>query len=209
VLLYSHMLLRDLPEGDSRTEDLETIVAETTRCKNIVTDLLNFARENQVNAEPVDLNALLEGILEIAEKGTAQGVALVRHFAPDLPPVLADPDQLTQAFRNILENSYEAMPGGGTVEVTTSLVNEDSVRVEISDTGPGIPPEVLAHIFEPFFTTKPMGQGTGLGLALADGIVKLHRGQIRASNRLGGGATFTITIPLQGPAEAPAGGLIG
>jgi two-component system, NtrC family, sensor kinase len=199
VLLYSHLMLRQLPAGDPRREDLETIVAEADRCKGIMVALLDFARESRLNLSSFDLNELLEGVLETGRR-KYEGINFVGQFAPDLGAITADADQLTQVFKNLKENACEAMGEGGTLTVATARENGE-VRIEFLDTGPGIDASILPRIFDPFFTTKPMGQGTGLGLAIVKGIVKMHRGEVTADNRPEGGARFTVSLPRQAAAE--------
>jgi signal transduction histidine kinase len=208
VLLYSHLLLRQLPSNDPRRDDLETVVAEADRCKSIMVALLNFARENRLNLATLDLHPLLGSILDTAQRQAA-GVAFVREFGADMPSLTADADQLTQVFRNVIENACEAMSGQGTLTVTTSQPTVDSVRIEFADTGHGLDEAILPQIFDPFFTTKPMGHGTGLGLALARGIVKMHRGDIVARNRPEGGAAFIITLPREVVQEDSSQEVIG
>lgn len=201
VLLYSHLVLRQMPTSDPRRQDLETIVEEATRCRTIIVALLNFARQNRLTLSTFDLNALLESTLATESRKT-DDLQVITDLAPNLPPVTADSEQLTQVFRNIIGNAMEAMGGAGTLSVRTALENGGQVRIQFADSGPGIPPEALPHLFDPFFTTKPPGQGTGLGLAIAKGIVKMHRGDITAENGPEGGAVFTIILPLDSSAEA-------
>jgi two-component system NtrC family sensor kinase len=127
-------------------------------------------------------------------------VKIVKQLAADLPTLQADPAQLMQVFVNLLNNAADAMPEGGTITVATRLEAGRSVRIEITDTGRGIPEENLSKLFTPFFTTKPVGKGTGLGLSIVYGIIKMHRGQIGVKSRVGQGTTFQITLPLA-PAE--------
>jgi signal transduction histidine kinase len=196
VLLYGHMMLKQLRSGDSHREDLQTIVSEAMRCKNIVVDLLNFARQTGAATRPFDVNALLDGIVELALAGRAGRVTVERSLAPDLPELVGDPEQVTQALMNIVENALDAMPEGGALHLRTRLGDARDAVVEVSDTGPGIPEDVLPRIFDPFFTTKPVGQGTGLGLAIARSIIKAHSGEVEAGNTPGGGARFTIRLPF-------------
>ena len=196
------MMLRQSSQDDPRRDDLQTIVSEAMRCKHIVVDLLNFARQSRMTAKPFDLNMLLGGTLEVGLHNQGDRVHLTREFASDLPRITGDPDQITQVFLSIIENACDAMPGGGSLTVTTQRAGKDSVRISIADTGEGISEEALARIFDPFFTTKPMGQGTGLGLAIAKGIVKVHSGDITAANRPEGGACFEVTLPISDPTGA-------
>jgi two-component system NtrC family sensor kinase len=141
----------------------------------------------------------------------AAKVTLKRDLAPDLPVVQADASQLRQVLINLTGNAVDAMPDGGELTVrTTNLPEQDSIRIDVSDTGCGIAEENLPRLFEPFFTTKPPGSGTGLGLSIVYGIVKMHRGQISVQSRVGAGSTFSITLPVRtrshdGGAEAGEG----
>jgi signal transduction histidine kinase len=119
----------------------------------------------------------------------------VTRLTPDLPSIQADPLQLRQVFLNLMSNAAEAMPGGGTLTLTTHKgPSSGLVTVEVQDTGVGISEENMKKVFTPFFTTKPIGKGTGLGLAIIYGIVKMHRGQISLQSQLGQGTKFTIVL---------------
>jgi len=204
ILLYSDILYKEAAEDDSRRDDLQMIVKETNRCKVIVRDLLNFARQTKVMAQPTDLNQLLEKLA--AEQGKHPGfknIEIVLQLDPALPTIQADPLQLQQVFINLMTNAAEAMEAKdkGTLTITTrEAPYGQGVEVAITDSGVGISEENKAKLFTPFFTTKPVGKGTGLGLAIVYGIVKMHRGQIQAESEEGKGTTFTITLPLRMPA---------
>ena len=206
ILLYGHLMMRQLPVTDARREDMEVIVGEAARCKRIVADLLAFARENRLDVRRFDLNDLLDGVIARAEPAVGERIVLMREFARDLPPIVADPEQTTQVFTALVENACEAMDRGGTLTVATRLWDDKTVEVQLADTGHGISDEAMSHIFEPFFTTKPMGQGTGMGLAITAGIIRRHQGTIVAANRPGGGAEFTVRLPVAGQVESPAVG---
>jgi two-component system NtrC family sensor kinase len=200
ILLLSDVMYKETQERDSHREDLEMIIKETTRCKNIVSDLLNFSRQQQVLAQQTDLHDLMEKTIQETEIRPAfEGVQIIRQFSPDLPIIQADPDQLQQVFTNLLNNAAEAMEGGGTITLTTRSVDSQWVEIKISDTGIGISEENLGKLFTPFFTTKALGKGTGLGLSIVYGIIKMHRGQIHVSSQVGVGTTFTITLPRSLP----------
>jgi len=198
ILLFADTLHREAGEKDGRQEDLKMIVQETLRCKKIVSDLLNFARQQDVLAQETDVHDVLRQAIDSVrhQPGFAQ-VQIVQNFSPDLPHIQADPFQLVQVFMNLLNNSTEAMPEGGTVTIETRRADrQQAVEIVVTDTGSGIPEENLGKLFNPFFTTKPLGKGTGLGLSIVYGIVKMHRGQIFVESQLGKGATFTITLPV-------------
>ena len=201
VLLYSHLVLSQLPAHDAHRDDLQTIAAEATRCRNIIVALLNFARQDRLTLSTFDLNALLDSLLA-TETPKLAGIEVVTELAPDLPQLTADADQLTQVFRNIIENAREAMSGSGRLKVSTGRDGSTGVQVMFSDAGPGIAADVLPHVFDPFFTTKPVGHGTGLGLAMARGIVKMHHGDITAANSETGGAVLTVHLPFETPLDS-------
>ncbi len=198
ILLFADTLHREAGEEDRRREDLKMIVQETLRCKKIVSDLLNFARQQDVLAQECDVHDILQQAISSVshQQGFAQ-VQIVQNFASDLPHIQADPFQLVQVFVNLLNNSTEAMPQGGTVTIETRRTHhQQAVEIAVTDTGGGIPEENLGKLFNPFFTTKPLGKGTGLGLSIVYGIIKMHRGQIFVKSQLGKGATFTIILPV-------------
>jgi two-component system NtrC family sensor kinase len=211
ILLYSDILLKETGPDSPYRADLEVIVNETKRCKGIVLDLLEFARQNQVVAQPTDLNALIEQVVELERKRfEGSAVEITHQLDPNLPTIEADPGQLMQVVVNLIENGVDAMPQGGTLTLRTRNDPKGMVTLEAEDTGTGIPAENLGKLFTPFFTTKPVGKGTGLGLAIIYGIIKMHRGQINVRSEVGKGTLFTIQLPirLQGSRntnQAPSG----
>jgi len=204
VLMYAHMLLEEAAEEDPELgEDLRMIAEQADRCKTIVSGLLDFARQNKVVREPVDLPDLVEktiGVMEVPE-----GVEIGKESSMDRPTAFLDGGQIAQVLTNLLTNALAAVdPGEGRVRVLLED-SENEVHIAVEDNGKGIPRENLEKIFEPFFTTKKMGMGTGLGLAVTYGIVKMHRGQIEVESnadpdRGDTGTAFSITLP-RGDAE--------
>ena len=201
ILLFSDIVLQDLPEGTQGREDVQMIAQEAHRAKEIVTALLNFARQQKVWAQPTALDTTLHELIERARHQPAYDhVQIVEQIAPDLPQIEADPAQLPNVFVNLMDNAADAMPEGGTLTMQASLSQDrGSVVVQVTDTGRGIPLENTKQIFSPFFTTKPLGQGTGLGLSIAYGIVKMHHGTIQVKSQVGEGTTFTVTLPVRQP----------
>ena len=197
ILMYAHILREDLAgrtESERQLEDIDRIIHESERSRSIVKGILNFAREEKVDREPTDINALLSEAIEAARALEAAGQVRVELDLDDaLGLCRVDRRQMRQVFDNIIKNAIEAMPGGGSLTVE-SRKGVGQFTVAISDTGPGIPVENLPRLFSPFFTTKPAGKGTGLGLVVCYGIVKMHGGTIEAANRPGGGARFEITV---------------
>jgi two-component system, NtrC family, sensor kinase len=201
ILLFSDIVLKDLPEDAPAREDIHMIAQEAHRAKETVTALLNFARQQKVWAQPTSLGTMLHDLAErLRHQPKAEHVGFVEEIAPDLPPIEADAAQLENVFANIIDNALDAMPEGGTVTLRAApTTDRQSVVAEIEDTGCGIPAEGLNRIFSPFYTTKPLGQGTGLGLAIAYGIVKVHHGTIHVRSQVGKGSTFSVTLPIRLP----------
>lgn len=198
ILLFADILLKETPLDDPKREDLQMIIQEATRCKTIVADLLNFARQQDVLAKDTDLHGLIDQVIESLQlKPDFNGIEIYRDFDANVPEIQADPDQLKQVFINLLDNAAEAVEGCGTIEINTRLVDPAWVEIKISDTGCGIPRENMKKLFTPFFTTKPPGKGTGLGLSIVYGIIKMHRGQISAQSSVDQGTTFTIMLPVR------------
>ena len=197
ILLFADTLHQEAAENDPRREDLRMIVQETLRCKKIVSDLLNFARQQDVLAQECEVPEILEqAISSVSNQESFGQVRIVRNFASDLPLIQADPFQLLQVFVNLLNNAAEAMPQGGTLTLETRGIPEQGVEIVVADTGCGISEGNLAKLFTPFFTTKPVGKGTGLGLSIVYGIIKMHRGQIGVKSEAGRGTAFTVTLPV-------------
>ena len=201
VLMYAHLLLEE-QEGEPRVqEDLETIVREADRCKKIVSGLLNFARQTKVLRQSVHVPKLVERICR--QLPPPVGVTVqIEQITPD-PFADLDADQVAQVLTNLITNAYGAMPHGGELTVRTEG-SEDWVHLCVIDTGVGIPAENIEKIFEPFFTTKQMGEGTGLGLAVVYGIVKMHGGDIRVRSHADPnagptGTVFTVRLPRRVP----------
>ncbi len=212
VVTYSKVLMRRWAArpaaGDESTDNLqilEAIASESTRCGEIVSNLLLFARRTGSRMEPTDVNEVIDRALFLIKH--KMDLAQARgdlHLAPDLPHVMCDPAQIEQAVLALCINAVEAMPHGGRLIVRTAVAEAGGVRIVIEDTGVGMDEVVRAHIFEPFFTTKGEGEGRGLGLGLAVvyGIVQRHNGTIDVASEPGQGTRFTVFLPL---APAPDG----
>ena len=198
ILLYSDILLNEIPPDSSQKKDLEIIINETKRCKWIVSTLLEFARHNQVNAQSTDLNCLIQYVVEVEEKHFEEElIEFKTEFDKNLPEIQIDPGQIQQVLFNLIENAIEAMPKGGSITIRTRNEPAEMVTIEIEDTGVGIPPEQLSLLFKPFYTTKPMGKGVGLGLSIVYGIIKLHRGQVSVQSSADTGTKFIIQLPIK------------
>jgi two-component system NtrC family sensor kinase len=198
ILAYAQVLERGVG-GEDAAKALETITREAKRASRIVGKLLAFGRQGQAERIPSDVNQALRDTVDLRRYALRmQEIKLAVSLMPDPPLVLADPFQLQQVFINLLANAEQAVAhkdGERRVAIATE-VRGNAFIVTISDNGPGIAPESLPHIFNPFFTTKPRGAGTGLGLSISDGIIREHRGVLRARSEPGQGATFEIELPL-------------
>ncbi len=199
ITLYAQLMMEEYKLEDPAMEDLQRILKDAQRCSNTVKELLEFARQTRQEMRPHDMNQAISRTLFLLEnQAIFQNIEIEKNMLPALPMIPGDIQQLNHVFMNIILNAAEAMEGSGKLSVTTGLKPDgDGITIEISDTGPGIPEEVLPHIFEPFYTTKEEGKGTGLGLSLAYRIVETHRGRLTAANRSEGGATFVIELPLK------------
>jgi two-component system NtrC family sensor kinase len=196
ILTYSSLLLKEKKEGDPDREDLEVIVNETNRCKNIVKGLLDYARQTAPQKVLSDINELVTKSIDlISHQASLQNVMVEKKTHPDLPKIMIDLGQIQQVFINILLNAIEAMPQGGTLTVWTGIV-DDMIAVRFTDTGVGIPKENLPKILDPFFTTKEQGKGTGLGLSVSYGIIERHKGKLEVKSKVGKGTTFTVKLPV-------------
>jgi two-component system NtrC family sensor kinase len=199
VLIYSHLLLEETDKDSSQYANLKKIVKETTRCKDIVKGLLEFARPRDPEMILTDINETVDRSLSIMERQALfQNINLRKNYSADLPKIIADSAQLQQVFMNIIINAAEAMDGDGTLIIRTLLEEGGkSIQIEFTDTGHGIKEEDRKRLFEPFFSTKEVGKGTGLGLAISYSIIQKHEGEIRVSSQEGKGSTFTVIIPVK------------
>jgi len=185
----------DLPEQASR--DLTRIAAAALHSREIVRKLSLFARQAPTRREPMHLSRVVtEGLFLLEARCAKESIHLVLTLEENLPPVEADPGQMTQVLMNLVVNAIQSMPDGGELRITTHH-RGDTVGLTVSDTGGGIPPEALERIFEPFFTTKDVGEGTGLGLSVVHGIVAAHGGTLQVESNPGVGTTFSVEIPVE------------
>ncbi|MHB8501959.1 MAG: PAS domain S-box protein [Candidatus Acidiferrales bacterium] len=204
ILGFTDLLLENPEVPASAREDLQIILQETQRTKDIVQDLLSFARQRPVQREPVQVNTVLRQTIKLRSYDFAShGVEVTEEFDETLAPALGDAQQLQQVFLNILNNAYDAVQETGRRGRITIRTEHggNSVQVVVTDNGTGIADP--QHIFDPFYTTKQPGKGTGLGLSICYGIVRAHGGEIQCWNNTdSGGSTFVVRIPIA--AELPA-----
>ena len=208
IMIFSQMLLREMPKDSPYYSDVVEIEAASQRCKEIVQGLLDFARiqpaENKnMQLASIDATEAIKSALRFAQMNLKeklkQSIRIKERFDAKSTVVRGDKNQIIQVVLNLLQNAIQAMPRGG--DVTLRVKNDkarENLVIEISDSGMGIKPEHLKKIFDPFFTTKQPGQGTGLGLSICYGLIKAMGGKISASSTSGEGTTFTVTLPLDG-----------
>ena len=197
------ILADGFPKEDSQREITDEIQKQIYRLEQLVKDLLNYARPVPTNYLPTDINQLVEKVLSffVTQRGRKEDILIEKKFSSSLPMTMIDPNSMEQAFLNIILNAQKAMPKGGTLRVSTLLLNreEDSkedghrrIQIVFEDTGIGIPEENLPKIFNPFFSTRP--EGTGLGLSITKNIIEQHGGEIGVESRVHVGTKFSITL---------------
>ncbi|AWN49972.1 hybrid sensor histidine kinase/response regulator [Methylobacterium terrae] len=206
--------------GQGRLQDVEKYMVAaqgaTRRAAALTHRLLAFSRRQTLDPKATDVNALVGGMIELIQRTVGPSVRIDTVFLPDLWPALVDPSQLENALLNLCINARDAMPDGGRITIETGnrridgqaarrqdMPEGEYLSLAVSDTGTGMPPEVIAKAFDPFFTTKPLGQGTGLGLSMIYGFAKQSGGQVRIHSEEGEGTTVSIYLPRhRGRAEA-------
>lgn len=197
ILGSSAVLLRKTAADSAAYAKITNIINAANRAGKIVRDLLDFSRRRQPQHTAVDVNDLVRRSLDIVQTRLASGAVGVRLVLDEhLPPVMGDPDQLTQVFINLFANAVDAMPGGGILTVETATLYADgAVSIRVTDTGMGMDQAQIARIFEPFFTTKEEGRGTGLGLSVSLSIISKHAGSIEVESQPGRGTTMRVKLP--------------
>ncbi|UCF94177.1 MAG: response regulator [Desulfobacterales bacterium] len=212
ILNYLRLMIRILREGplnDDRQEKFQRylglVESETSRCAQIVSNLLSFSRRSPPSFGPVQIDELLQRcVLLSRHKLELNHIRLTSNVQPDIPPVQGDFNQLQQCVINLIFNAVDAMPEGGILHLEGCYDAANALAVvTVKDSGPGIAPERLPHIFEPFFTTKNEGYGVGLGLSMVYGIMQRHKGRVEVDTRPGAGAAFILKLPVSVAAPGP------
>ncbi len=196
ILGCAQLSLRKAEEGTSLRRNLELIEKETKRCKQIIENLMKFARQEKAELRSIGVNAVVEETVAlVAHQAGIHQVDVVSVLDESAPTIEGNANQLKQVLMNLVLNAQQAMSGNpGRIEIETRR-DGDRIVIAVRDDGPGIPDHVQAKLFEPFFTTKPAGEGTGLGLSVSYGIIKDHMGEITVESEVGEGATFLISLP--------------
>ena len=208
ILGYAEQLHERMQGDPHALADLAEIQRAGERAAQLTRQLLAFSRKQHLQPRIISLNDEIRGMVQMLQPMLGPDVRVLTTLAPDLPKVRVDPGQIQQVLMNLAVNARDAMPKGGAIEIGTGAVSLDArsigdfprangrfVRMVFSDTGGGIPTEMVPYIFEPFFTTKPEGRGTGLGLSTVYGILKQSEGEIEVHSQAGRGTDFTVYLP--------------
>lgn len=197
ITLFTQLVLEECNLEEGARNDLTRVFKEAQRCRDTVKELLEFARQTRHEIRPHDINIAISRTMFLLENQTLfHNIEIEKNLSPSFPEIYGDIQQLNHVFMNIILNAADSMEGKGKLTIKSYKPPEkDVVVIEISDTGHGIPENILPHIFEPFFTTKEEGKGTGLGLSLAYSILENHKGKIYAKSVIDKGTTFVIELP--------------
>jgi len=198
IVTYSHLLLEKDICDQPTTQNIQKIVTQANRCRDIIRGLLDFSRQRKPDKTLSDINSIItEGISLVENQALFQNVQISMNLDQNLPKVVIDPSQIVRVFINLIVNAAEAMEGNGKLTITSLTdAHKGCIEVDVADTGSGIPEENYDKIFDPFFTTKETGHGVGLGLAISYGIIKEHKGSISVESKVGKGTTFTVRLPI-------------
>ncbi|MBK9927038.1 MAG: GAF domain-containing protein [Anaerolineales bacterium] len=196
---FAELVMEDMPKDSPSYADLDLVIREARRARDVVRRLLDFARQSESARANASLNGVVEDVVTLTRHLIhTNGVELTLFMQEDLPWVSMDENQMKQVLLNLVHNALQAMPDGGEMEIKTAelqKVGRDGVMVSVRDNGVGIAPEDQTRIFEPFFTTKADRGGTGLGLSVTYGIISDHGGEIELVSQPGAGSTFTVWLP--------------
>lgn len=200
IILQGIAYVQSSVEDGTLVDACERIKKSAIRADIVIQNLLSFSRQTPPSFSETDMNNLIEEALAMVEhQMNLQNIEIIRNYSHRTPEVRVDGNQIKQVFINIFINATEAMKGGGTVTITTTTGSgkdgEPCIEVAVTDTGAGIPEEIIKNVLDPFFTTKRVSGGTGLGLSVTKGIIDRHHGSISVSSKEGTGTTVTITLP--------------
>ncbi len=199
IVIGNALLLAEKMEGSAEAERAQRVQAAAERCGRIVRSFLAMARQHKAEMRPVTVQTLVDPTLQLlAYSMRTSGVTVEQDIAPDLPPLLCDPDQMIQVLSNLLTNARHALEEQSQPRRVrlTAYADGEWAQIEVADNGPGVPDAIRSRMFDPFFTTKPVGSGTGIGLAVSRGIVEAHGGSLVLAPSESAGACFVIRLPL-------------
>ncbi len=209
ITLYTHLMLKTPDLSDRLQERLNVVAQQALRASALIEQILDFSRSTVLEKHPLDLLPFLKEFIKLLKRTLPEHIEITLTYGLDQYMVNADPTRMQQVLMNLAFNARDAMPQGGKLRVSLEYAHFETpeklpvpemspgswIKIAVSDTGVGIPPDIQPKIFDPFFTTKEGGEGTGLGLAQAFGIMKLHEGEIVMESEVGQGATFTLYLP--------------
>lgn len=212
ILGYADILLMRSQKGDFLYKPASIIKDAALKGASLAKEILSITRKEPLKAQPTDISKCIIDTLELIKRSTPSDIITTTHLTPNLPKVMADPNQLSQVIMNLALNAKDAMPDGGILTITTSLVEDGEgegellrekdikggsfIKITVSDTGTGIDNKIKSKIFDPFFTTKEPGKGTGLGLFMVNSIVTNHGGFLSVDSKVDKGTTFNIYLPV-------------
>jgi len=197
ILGFAQLIKKNGSLNDQQENDIERIIKASLYTREIIKKLMLFSRQMPRQINPVNLNTIVSNILYFIDvRYHSRGVKLIKQLDPHLPDIQADPVQMSQVLVNLITNAMHATSQGGEIKVFTKR-RSNGISLIVKDNGSGMPAEVRKKIFEPFYTTKPVGQGTGLGLSVVQGIIEEHKGKIQVVSSPGKGSKFEIILPLK------------
>ena len=198
ILIDASLIMEELEDDNPLKEDMRNIIEDTNRCKDIVKNLLAYSRQVEIKEETLDINSVIEQTFSLLQNhALLRNITIKKEFSEGMLMFKGDKNQLIQVFTNLIINSAQAIKDAGVITMKTDRDKpKGKIYIEISDTGCGIPENILPKIFDLFFTTKEEGKGTGLGLGTVQGIIEKHGGKIKVKETSPQGTTFQITLPL-------------
>ena len=197
ILGFAQLIKKTGGLSDQQSEDIERIVKASLYTREIIKKLMIFSRQMPRQITWLNLNDIVSNILYFIDvRFVGRQVTIIQRLDEALTPIQADEVQISQVLVNLITNAIHAMPRGGELIIATKNKG-DGVSLSVQDTGHGMTPDVRKKIFEPFFTTKPVGQGTGLGLSVVQGIIVAHGGKIQVSSQPGKGTRIEVLLPLK------------
>ncbi|MCX6646349.1 MAG: ATP-binding protein [bacterium] len=199
ILGFAQLILKDKNVPEQIRQDINKIITASMHAREVIKKLMLFARQAPSRKLKVSLNKVIDdGLYFLEARCLKAGIELNRELDPDLPDITVDQSQMHQIIVNLVVNAVQAMPGGGTITISTSRLGKE-ISLKVADTGIGMDEEVKKKLFIPFFTTKDIDEGTGLGLPVVHGIVTSHGGKISVESQVGKGSTFEIILPVDNP----------
>jgi len=197
ILRFAQLIKKGGSLNNQQNEDIERIIKSSLYTREIIKKLMIFSRQMPQQLTEVNINEIVEDILYFIDVGyRSNQIRIERNLDAKLPLIKADSVQMTQMLVNLITNAIHSMPDGGELVIATQR-NGGEIKLSVKDTGEGMSPEVRKKIFEPFFTTKPIGQGTGLGLSVVQGIIDAHDGKITVKSIPGKGSKFEVSLPVK------------